>query len=125
MINRVMKTFKDLVLMLENTELEHYRKHALKTVKSNLSSWKKTVEHHLGDKVHHAHPHGSVTDRKRFKETSDIDVVFHTVNKNKPAGPDHEASEELSGKLYHHDTGHIDVAVYNHHHKDHIKNFKK
>lgn len=113
-----MKTLKTFIA--ENHELELYRQHTLRVVNNHIDDWKHTVEQHLNTKVHRAHAHGSVTDKSKFKESSDIDVIFHTVDKNKPKGPDAAASEGLSGKLFHPDLGHVDVAIMNHHDKSTI-----
>lgn len=107
-----MQTFEEY--LKENSDLEEYRKHALQVIRTNKDKWKHEIERHLGKKVHKVEAHGSVTDKKRFRETSDIDILVHTKDKNRPHGPDHDASQFMSGKIHHPHTGHLDVGVFNH-----------
>lgn len=114
-----MKSFKQY---LNESELEAYRKEALHHIKHIAKDWSAMASKHLGTKVHHMTAHGSVKHKNKFKEDSDIDVAFHTVDKSRPKGFDEQRSYELQdqrGAYFHHHLGNPDLHVYNHHdHKD-------
>lgn len=103
--------------LAENSDLESYRKEALHHIDKNKSEWQKKASSHLGVKIHKVHANGSVTDKKRFHEGSDVDVAFHYSDHSKPEGLDHEKSEKMHGHIFHSHIGHVDAQVYNTHKK--------
>lgn len=92
------KTFTQF--LVENSELEQYRKSTLITLRALKDEHKRIAEHTLGVKIHKVHPIGSITSKSRFKETSDVDVAFHYSDKSKPEGLDSDASEKLQNTFF-------------------------
>lgn len=78
-----------------NNELELYRQQALRTIKQRANEWRAIAEDVLGVPVHDVRPIGSVTNKKKFTENSDIDVAFYIKVDELPKG----LSEELSSQL--------------------------
>ena len=111
-----MKTF---IQYLNESDLEAYRQKALDVIHAHSDKWKSHISNVLGTSVSHIEPHGSVLHPDKFHEGSDIDILAHTHNKTKPHGIDSEASEKLSGLIYHQHLGHVDVGVFNHNKETH------
>ena len=100
----------------ESSDLEKYRKEALHHIKHNSSNWADVASVSLDRKIHKVHAIGSVTDKKRFREDSDVDVAFHYHDPSKPIGLDREASEKLQDEMVrvpHPHLGVINTLVYN------------
>lgn len=79
-------------------ELEKYRRLALRTVHEAHNLLRHIAEEELvACKVNRIAPIGSVTNSKKFKATSDIDVAFYADCNDKPREPG--LQEDLSHKL--------------------------
>jgi hypothetical protein len=104
----------------ENSDLEAYRKEALNHIKQLSPGWQKLAGEVLGKKIHKVIAIGSVTDKKRFHEGSDVDVAFHYSDPSKPDGLDEKASEILQREMVHnphHHLGVINTLVFSTHKK--------
>jgi len=100
----------------ESSDLEKYRKEALYHIKHNSSHWANMASSSLDTKIHKVHAIGSVVDKKKFREDSDVDVAFHYHDPSKPIGLDREASEKFQDEMVrqpHHHLGVINTLVFN------------
>ena len=114
-INARMIKLKDI--LLENSELEEYRKLVLKQLKSSGIGRKiKSAAEDLVDekkKVDGVYIIGSVLDSTKFHEESDIDVAVLLNEPNMAKGNNEEMSYEFSQIYSLPDAGFIDVSIWN------------
>ena len=114
-INARMIKLKDI--LLENSELEEYRKLILKQLKSSGIGRKvKSAAEDLVDekkKVEGVYIIGSVLDSTMFHEESDIDVAVLLNEPNMAKGNNEEMSHEFSQIYSLPDAGFIDVSIWN------------
>ena len=114
-INARMIKLKDI--LLENSELEEYRKLVLKQLKSSGIGRKvKSAAEDLVDekkKVEGVYIIGSVLDSTKFHEESDIDVAVLLNEPNMAKGVNEEMSHEFSQIYSLPDAGFIDVSIWN------------
>ena len=103
-------------ILRENSELEQYRKLALKQLKSSGigKKVKSAVEDNVGkNSVQGVYIIGSILDSKKFHEESDIDiaVMINVPNMNK--GTNEKMSNEFSQTYSLPDAGFVDVSIWN------------
>ena len=101
-----MKNFKEFI---RESELENYRKEALIHIKNNSQIWRDIASNHMKLNFHKVVATGSVTNKNKFNENSDIDVAFHYRNPNEPKGLDEKKSQQLQQLFINHPHPHLGV----------------
>lgn len=97
--------------LLEN--IEEYRNYVISQIKENANFLYRHVASLIGHSYFTLYLHGSILDKKRFNENSDIDLAVSTKDKNKPQMVDSALTEKLAGKIIIGDAGYLDVVVMN------------
>ena len=98
-----------------SSSLEEYRLQVIASLTSNGAWYREQIEEMLGQNitVESVWIHGSVLDRREFREESDIDIAVVIDSHDLPLGVCEELSSELAGELPDGVGGMLDVVVLN------------